>query len=69
MDRHLAIIVVVCATILSIAFGIWPTPYTYERVRTQWPTPSGPFVQERVYQINRLTGESAEVAASVVATP
>jgi hypothetical protein len=47
----------VCLTVFLFGFFVWPTPYQYEKVRVQKYSRS----VEKVYRINRITGETQEV--------
>jgi hypothetical protein len=53
----LAVVAMVCGTVLLFGFFIWPTPYRYEKVSRPWYT--GP--KQEVYRINRFTGHTEKV--------
>jgi hypothetical protein len=58
---RLLCVAMVCATILVVAFFVWPTPYYYETVRRPYFSQSGVTHTEEVYRVHRVTGDATKV--------
>jgi hypothetical protein len=61
----LAVVAIVCGTVLLFGFFIWPTPYRYEKVGRPYYILGQVSTKQEVYRINRFTGRAEKVVVPI----